>query len=220
MSGFLKKIILMTGPGTALQELLYAIIMALIFVYAARFGILEFENVTDFVLVEFGMIATWGVIDGVIFYYIGVCDQRRYCRMISNQTGLEYEERVKSLMDDFDSTPLDVLTDEKKRAICEEILDSQLESKESMREDRRTLAMSSLGCVIVSLLGLLPIVIPVLLMNDFQNALVVSSFLSSAVLFIVGFMMSSFLGTNKWLTGFSLLFLSLAISIISVFTGG
>ena len=220
MSGFLKKIILMTGPGTALQELLYAIIMALIFVYAARFGILEFENVTDFVLVEFGMIATWGVIDGIIFYYIGVCDQRRYCRMISNQAGLEYEERVKSLMDDFDSTPLDVLTDEKKRAICEEILDSQLESKESMREDRHTLAMSSLGCVIVSLLGLLPIVVPVLLMNDFQNALVVSSFLSSAVLFIVGFMMSNFLGSNKWLTGFSLLFLSLAISIISVFTGG
>ena len=58
MLGLLKKIILMTGPGTALQELLYAIIMALIFVYAARFGIVEFESVPDFIIVEFGMIAT------------------------------------------------------------------------------------------------------------------------------------------------------------------
>lgn len=220
MSGLLRKIVQMTGPGTALQELLYAIIMALIFVYAARFGIVEFESVTDFIIVEFGMIITWGVIDGVIFYYIGICDQRRYCRVISNQAGMGYEERIESLMDEFDSTPLDVLTDEKKRAVCEQILDSQLESEESMKEDRRKMALSSLGCVIISLLGLLPIIIPVLLIDDFQNALVAVSFLSSAVLFFVGFYMSRFLGTNKWLTGISLLLLSLAISIISVFTGG
>ena len=220
MLGLLKKIILMTGPGTALQELLYAIIMALIFVYAARFGIVEFESVPDFIIVEFGMIATWGVIDGVLFYYVGVCDQRRYCRLISNEIGMGYEERVETLMGDFDSTPLDVLTDEKKRAICEQILDSQLETEESMRDDRRNMALSSLGCVIISLLGLLPIIIPVLLIDDFQNALVAVSFLSSAVLFFVGFFMSYYLGTNKWLTGISLLVLSLGISIISVFTGG
>ena len=220
MLGFLKRIVLMTGPGTALQELLYAIIMALIFVYAARFEILEFENTADFIMVEFGMIATGGVIDGIIVYLIGVCDQRRYCRMISNQTGPGYGDMVEALMDEFDSTPLDVLTDEEKRSVCEQILGSQLESDEAMKEDRFKMALSSLGCVLISLLELLPIILPVLVIDDFQKALVAVSFLSSAVLFFVGFLMSKYLGTNKWLTGISLLLLSLAISVISVFTGG
>ena len=218
---FLKRIIQMTGPSTALQELLYAIIMALIFVYSARFGILECDSAVDFAILEFGMVATWGVIDGIVFYYIGVCDQRRYCRVISGEEkDADRNERLQELMDDFGSTPLDVLTDEKKRAVCEMILDSPLQSEESMNADKRTMALSSVGCLIVSLLGLLPIIIPVLLIDDFQTALVAASFLSSALLFFVGFMMSRYLGTNRWLTGLSLLSLSLAISIISVFTGG
>lgn len=63
-----------TGPSTALQELLYGFIMALIFVNAARLGILEYSDPMDFVLVIIGMNATWGAIDGIIFYYLGVCD--------------------------------------------------------------------------------------------------------------------------------------------------
>ena len=88
MAGFFKELIRMTGLGTSLQELLYAIIMALIFVYAARFGVVEFSGVGELLLVQTGMLVTWGVIDGIIFYYIGVCDQRRFRRLISNEEHL------------------------------------------------------------------------------------------------------------------------------------
>ena len=220
MAGFFKELIRMTGLGTSLQELLYAIIMALIFVYAARFGVVEFSGVGEFILVQTGMLVTWGVIDGIIFYYIGACDQRRFRRLISNEEHLGFEERVDFLMDEFGATPLDVLTEEEEREICKRILDRPLESEEESRADRRSMALSSLGCVVFSLLALIPVIVPVLLIEDFQTALVAVSFVCSALLFFVGYMMAPFIGTNKWLTGLSLILLSLAIAVVSVFTGG
>lgn len=74
MSNLAEKLVSMTGPAIALQELLYAFIMELIFVYAACFGLIEFESVTDFMMVEFGMIFTWGTIDGIIISFLGICD--------------------------------------------------------------------------------------------------------------------------------------------------
>ena len=63
-------------------------------------------------------------------------------------------------------------------------------------------------------------IVPVLLIDDFQTALVAVSFVCSALLFFVGYFMAPFIGTNKWLTGLSLILLSLAIAVVSVFTGG
>ena len=220
MPKLLRALIRMTGISTSVQELLYAIIMALIFVYAARFGVLEFSGVGEFVLVQFGMLFTWGVIDGIIFYWLGVCDQRRYCRIISNEADMTKEQRIEALMDEFGATPLDVLTEEEERIVCERILDRQIESEEYLRADRKAMALSSLGCVIVSLLALIPIILPVLLIDDFQLALVVISFLSSIILFFVGCRMSKDLGTNRFLTGLFLMMMSLVIAIVSVFTGG
>ena len=74
MKRVIGSLVSLTGPGTALQELLYGFIMALIFVYAARFGVLTFSSVQEYALVQIGMIATWGTIDGIIFYYIAMCD--------------------------------------------------------------------------------------------------------------------------------------------------
>ena len=119
MPKLLHELIRMTGISTSVQELLYAIIMAMIFVYAARFGVLEFAGVGEFILVQFGMLFTWGVIDGIIFYWLGACDQRRYCRIISNDVNQTKEQRIEALMDEFGATPLDVLTEEEERIVCE-----------------------------------------------------------------------------------------------------
>ena len=70
----IHSLIMMTGPGTALQELLYGFIMALIFVNAVLLGVVSFDSKWQFILVVLGMNATWGAIDGIVFYYLDMCD--------------------------------------------------------------------------------------------------------------------------------------------------
>ena len=133
---------------------------------------------------------------------------------------MEREARISGLLDGFSSTPLDVLPDKDKRDICDSILDRQLESDEEAWADRKDMIWNLVGCILISLLTLIPILLPTFLMDDFMLSLRVASALSSVVLFFVGFFMAPHLGSNRWITGFTMLGMSLIISIVATFTGG
>ena len=78
-----QRLITMTGPGLAVQELLYGFIMELIFVTAARIGLLDYSGKTELILMILGMNATWGAIDAVIFYAIDTFDENNHVKMIN-----------------------------------------------------------------------------------------------------------------------------------------
>jgi VIT1/CCC1 family predicted Fe2+/Mn2+ transporter len=133
---------------------------------------------------------------------------------------MDREKRIDELLDEFASTPLDVLTDADQRAICEKILDRDLQSEEEAKADRRAMAWSSVACVILTALTTIPIIVPVLLISDFMNALLAASLTSSFILFAVGYYLGPYLDVNRWITGFTFALITLTISVISVFTGG
>ncbi len=217
---FLSWMVSLTGPGTALQEVLYGFIMALIFVYAARFGLLEFSDKASFAITVTGMCLTWGVIDGIIFYYIWALDARRQHRLITNADNMDRESRLNEVMDSFAGTTLDILSDKDKREICDMILDKGVQSAEEHRADERSMAGNSLGCVFFGVVGLIPILLPLLFFEDLIYALGVSCILSALSLFIIGYLMGPYLGLNRIMTGVFLAGISVVISVISVFTGG
>jgi len=220
MTGGIHSLVSMTGPATAIQEILYGFIMALIFVNAASFGILSFSGPVEFVLVIFGMNATWGVIDAIIFYYMAEFNQRGYKRVISGTNGLSREQRQKILVDEFSGTPLDVLPDDEKNRICEGLLDKELESDEEFRRSRKEYLMSSIGCIIFSISTVIPFAVTILLIADFKEALLVAKILASTILFFVGYALGPHIGINRYVTGAFLMGSSLIIAIISTFTGG
>ena len=130
------------------------------------------------------------------------------------------EERVNALIDEFAATPLDILSESDKRWVCEKMLDRGVQSEEEAREDYKGMLLSSIGCVFITLLTLIPIVMPVLLIPDFMNALEVASRLSTVILFFIGFHIAPYLGLNKWITALTLTGISLGISIVAIYTGG
>lgn len=82
------------------------------------------------------------------------------------------------------------------------------------------MALSSLGCFIITLLTIVPVAVPILLIPDTMLALGVASALSSVILFFVGYSMKNHFATNGWAMGLFLTGISWAITIISTFTGG
>ena len=216
-----RGLVNMTGPALALQELMYGFIMELIFVTAARIGILDYGSALDLVMMIIGMNATWGAIDAVIFYLIDAFSERNHARIIdSARESGNREEAVEYLLDAFSGTPLDALLPEDERMICEKILDCRTENAEGMSRDRRSMAISSLGCFIITLLTVVPVALPILLIPDTMLALGIASALSSVILFFVGYCMKYYYATNGWATGLFLAGVSWAITIIATFTGG
>ena len=88
-----RGIVRKTGPGLAIQEVLYGFIMALIYVTAARIGVLSYTDTTNLVILIIGMNFTWGLIDAVVFYIVDVFDQTKFIRIMS-ACNLPHEKKV------------------------------------------------------------------------------------------------------------------------------
>ena len=209
-----------TGPSTALQETLYGFIMALIFAYGARFGLIEFSDKGAFAITVTGMCLTWGVIDGIIFYYIWYFDARRQSMIVSNTVNADRGSRLNEVLDYASGTILDILSDKDKTEMCDRILDMGVQSQEEFEEDKRAMIRNSVGCVFFGVIGLVPILLPLIFFEDLIYALGISCLLSGLSLFVVGYLMGPYLGLGRFITGAFLAGISLVISVISVFTGG
>lgn len=214
-----RGIVRRTGPDLALQEILYGFIMALIFVSAARIGILQYEGKWDLVVLIAGMNLTWGAIDAIVFYMVDVFNQRKFVRLMEN-TDMTSEERLELMIDEFSGTPLDILDPEGERAVCEQILRMKLEDLSERQKDRRAMRDSALGCFAITALTIIPVVLPILLVPDITMGLTASSILSAVVLFFVGFRMESQIGVNRWISGLVLTSIAWAITIVATYTGG
>lgn len=215
-------IIAMTGPGLALQELMYGFIMELIFVTAARIGMLDYGSTVHLVALIVGMNVTWGAIDAVVFYLVDSFSAREHRRMIEyGKTGpAEREKAVDYLIDEFGGTPLDSLDPEEERRICESIVDRRVQDADEITADRRSMMRSSLGCFIITFLTIIPVAIPILLIEPVETALTVTSALSAVILFFVGYMMKDYFSVNGWVMGAFLTGVSWTITIVATFTGG
>ncbi len=217
---FLTKLVLLTGPSTAFQELLSGIIMALILVYTVRFGLTEFNDKEGFAAAVIGMCVTWGIIDGILSFYSWEVDARRQTRVLKNVDNRSRESRLNEVKDSFSGTTLDLLSNKSETEVCEIILDKELQSEEEFKEDEKSVKTSSLGCIFFSSLGLVPVLIPLFFYDDLIDALEVSCTLAAIFLFGVGFIMGPYLGVNRYILGIFLAGVSIVISVISVFTGG
>lgn len=211
-----------TGPALALQELLYGFIMELIFVTAARIGILAYDDAPGLCLMILGMNATWGGIDAVVFFLIDHFNYRKYRRLIVGvrEGTVDRGEAADALVRSFDATPLDTLSPEAERRICEMVLDSELETDKGMADDYRGMAMSAIGCFVITLLTVVPVVVPILAFEDTKMGLDTASVLASVLMFFIGYRMKNYTGVSGWLMGLFLTGVAWTMTIVATFSGG
>lgn len=218
MAAFVRRIWNNTGPDLIMQELLYGFIMALLFVTATRAGVIPFEGKLDLCLLIIGMNVTWGTIDAILFYMIDVFNQRRFIN-IMNSCGTR-GDCVDAMMDEFGGTPLDILDPEDERKVCEMILESRIAEGFDLRRDRRDMAYSAIGCFLVTVLTIFPVIIPILVLPDIGTGTAVASLVSAALLFLVGWDMGDRLGTSRLKTGLAVLCVATVLILVGTFTGG
>ena len=218
MAAFVRRIWNNTGPDLVMQELLYGFIMALLFVTATRAGVIPFEGKLDLCLLIIGMNVTWGTIDAILFYMIDVFNQRRFIN-IMNSCGTR-GDCVDAMMDEFGGTPLDILDPEDERKVCEMILESRIAEGFDLRRDRRDMAYSAIGCFLVTVLTIFPVIIPILVLPDIGTGTAVASLVSAALLFLVGWDMGDRLGTSRLKTGLAVLCVATVLILVGTFTGG
>lgn len=214
------KLVSQTGPGLAIQESLYGIIMAMIFVNAAQAGILSFSSNVHLAIVIFSMNFTWGLIDAIVIIVIGSLERNRDLLILRRNRENNDSKYRAMIKDDLSGTIVDAVRDEDECRIIDRILASETESDEELAKDRTDLFRSGLASFAITVLTAVPVMMPILFIQDIRAALFFASALGATVLFFVGFTMSRYMGANKWRMAVTFMIVGWAVTMIATFMGG
>lgn len=214
------KLVSNTGPGLAVQEVLYGFIMAMIFVNAAQVGIIQVDSNLHLALVIFSMNFTWGLIDAMVVVLVGDLERRRSMLILSRSGGGLCPECRAMVEDDLSGTIVDAIDPEEEGEIIDRILSSRIESEDEVRKDRRALRRAGASSFAITVLSALPAIIPLLLIPNLHAALFAASAFGAAALFFVGYAMSRHVGVGKWRMASAFLLIGLAVTLLATFMGG
>lgn len=217
---FFRRMVSYTGPGLMLQELLYGFIMALIFITAAQMRIMEFNSSTNLIVLIIGMNFTWGLIDMIVFFMIDAFDQKSRIRAIRSKSDRDEKEVRAYIHEDLSGTIADVLDEEDERKIVDIIMKSRLEPEEQLRTERKDLFIGAFFCFVITMLTVIPVIMPLIFIPDKTTALFWSSGVAAIFLFFIGYYMAPYTGINKWKMGFMLTAASWVITFVATITGG
>ncbi len=218
MTTLMVRLARITGRGLALQEALYGFIMAMLFITAAAFGVMNMETNTEVIILIVGMDFTWGLIDMVIFYFVDVAEQKKYLRIMKGE-GL-YADRKKVIRDNLSGTLVDILDDEDEEKVIDIIAASGIEGSGEMLKSRLDMLLSAFSCFVITLMTTIPAVIALLIVPDLHDGLLAAGIASSVCMFFVGYRMGPYLGTKGMYSGAAILAMALAIILMATFTGG
>lgn len=215
----IDKLLEYTGVELAVQEVMYGFVMALTFIIAARVGIFSYYSPWELVTMIVAMNFVWGAIDMMIFYRVDVATQKRYVKLISNKRDdQDYRDEIYG---ELDSTIFDVLTEEDKLKGVELVMNSKIEDRREMREDRKKMLYSSITCFFITMMTTLPIIAALVLIDDRRDALNAAALLASISLFFVGMYVDpSGSRKKRILEGFTVMGAALMLSIFAAYLGG
>ena len=216
-----RRVMGYTGTGLMLQELLYGFIMALLFITAARFRLIDF-GVKELIILIVGMNFTWGLIDMLVFFTIDAFDQKKYIRIIeAKKKGTMDEKEIQTLIkDELSGTIADIIDAESERKVIDQLMNSDLEPADQILSERRNMFYSAFFCFLLTMFTVIPVILPLLLISDFRTALFYSAGFASIMLFFVGYYVAPYFGQNRWLVGIGTLTFAGVITLLATFTGG
>jgi hypothetical protein len=227
LSNFLGEFL---DPIDALFTIFFSILFALLFTLS--YGILIKHGVIsssfaygygqELFVTILGVVAAWGIIDGVL-YVLGevLARSERYRLLQYVQTSDSEEEAATAIADELDFILEPITSDEQRHALYHDIRAylSQAEPQAVglYRED----VVGAVATVLLSVVAVLPSLLPLLLLPDNTAlAIRISNVVSFLVIFATGYAWGIHTETNPWKLGLLLSSICLAMVLVAVLLEG
>ena len=211
------------GPGEALGEALFGLIMVLTFTVGARLvapqGGLDAH---DLVVASLGCNLAWGVIDATLFLLGGLFQRSARARFFRRLRSVSNEaEAIAAIREEFglEDEPLAIPPEDGAR-LHQSILALGFHGKPVLVQLRREDFASALVVFLLVSIAALPAVIPLLLMRDSYLALRVANGVLILLLFIVGCWWGRYADARPWTIGAMVTLLGLSLVFVAVLLGG
>jgi hypothetical protein len=225
--GFLGQLL---DPIDRLAVTIYSVLVMLTFTLAFRIfklggdpnQVISVEYVNDLLVASLGATMAWGLIDAVMYVLMEVFQRSERRRLLEEIQAAESEqEGVEALAEELDYVLEPIAGDNQRqilyRAAFKQLRAGQPKPLGLKRED----FAGALGCILVSVLAVLPSLAPLLLLRgDYALAIRLSNVVSFAVLFSAGYSWGRYTGASPWKTGLILVVVGALLVAIAIPLGG
>ncbi len=216
-------------PIDALFAIFYSILFALLFTLS--YGVLISRGVIDSSFASgygqelffaiLGAIAAWGIIDAVLYALSEVFARRERYRLLQYvQTSSSDESAITAISYELDFILEPITTDDQRRALYQDILLHLNEAEPQAVGLQRDDLIGAVAIVLLSIVAVLPSLLPLLLLDDLALAIRLSNLVSFVVIFATGYSWGRHTDTNPWKTGLLLAGVCLAMVAVAVALGG
>jgi len=217
-------------PIDALFTIFFSILFALLFTLS--YGILIYHGIISSSFVNgygqelfvtiLGAVTAWGIIDGVLYVLGGVLARSERYRLLQYvQTSDSEEEAATAIAYELDFILEPITSDEQRHALYHDIRAYLSQAEPQAVGIQREDVLGGVATVLLSVVVVLPSLLPLLLLPDNTAlAIRISNVVSFVVIFAAGYSWGLHTDTNPWKVGLLLSSVCLAMVLVAMLLGG
>jgi hypothetical protein len=217
-------------PIDALFTIFFSILFALLFTLS--YGILIYHGIIsssfangygqELFVTILGAVTAWGIIDGVLYVLGGVLARSERYRLLQYvQTSDSEEEAATAIAYELDFILEPITSDEQRHALYHDIRAYLSQAEPQTVGIQREDVLGGVATVLLSVVVVLPSLLPLLLLPDNTAlAIRISNVVSFLVIFAAGYSWGLHTDTNPWKVGLLLSSVCLAMVLVAMLLGG
>ena len=201
------------------SEILFGIIMTLTFTCSIGIANTKNTEIRQLIIAAISCNIAWGLVDA-IGYIVSTIVQRSRNRTILNSV-LTNSDADKARKDISDSLPPSIAS------VLETAELEQIRNKLANLPDPTSQVLlttrdlkKSVMIFFLMFISTFPIVIPFIFIRDTQLALRISNMIAIVLMFLCGWSLAKYVGSNKWLMSFGLTLVGIVLVLITIALGG
>ncbi len=217
-------------PIDRLSVTIYSVLVMLTFTLAFRIfklggdpnQVISDEYINDLLVASVGATLAWGLIDAVMYVLMEVFQRGERHRLLEQIQAAESEqEGVEVLAEELDYVLEPIAGDNQRQTLYRTAFKQLRAGRPKPVGVRGEDFAGALGCVLVSVLAVLPSLAPLLLLRgDYALAIRLSNVVSFVVLFGAGYSWGRYTGASPWKTGLILVLVGALLVAIAIPLGG
>jgi hypothetical protein len=222
-AAYWKQIIYRPGPVldpiSRLSEIVFGLIMVLTFTCSISAASSGREEIGVVLWAALGCNVAWGIVDACMYIMSLMMERGDASKALRTvQQSTNKEDAAEALKDYLPPVLTSVIKDEQMQAMCQQ-LKSVPVAPTSIPIFWRDIKAAIVIFILVTL-STLPCTIPFLIIKDPMVAMRASNIVALALLFFTGYKLGVYSGYNKWLLGFIVAALGVALVLLTIALGG
>lgn len=201
------------------SEILFGIIMTLTFTCSIGIANTKNTEIRQLIIAAISCNIAWGLVDAIGHIVSTIVQQSRNRTVLKSVlTASDADKARRYISDSLPPSIASVLEAAELEQIRNKLAslpDSGLQVRLTMRDLKRSLMIFSLMFI-----STLPIVIPFIFIRDTQLALRISNLVAIVLMFLCGWSLARYVGSNKWLMSFGLTLVGTVLVLITIVLGG